>query len=276
MEKLPITAIILTKNEEQMVVNCIETVQWCQEILVIDSQSTDSTVALAKRTGAMVYSTDKDSFADRRNYGLSKVRTPWVFYIDPDERVTPELMKEIKNLMSETEVVAITFLRQNIHYGKKMTHGGWQNDQVTRVFRTSHLKGWRGKIHESPELKGAPTTASEPLIHLTHRNMVDGLKKSISWTTYEAELLFQADHPPVTVTTLLRKSFMEFFRRAFLWNGRKDGIEGWIEALVQGMNKFIVYERLWELQQKPSLLQKYQALDQKLIDSWSTVESEKS
>jgi (heptosyl)LPS beta-1,4-glucosyltransferase len=268
MDKLPITAIILTKNEEQMIVNCIETVKWCQEVIVIDSQSTDSTIQLAKRSGAIVYSTDKQSFAERRNYGLSKVRTPWVLYIDADERVTPQLMNEIREAIQDENITALRVGRKNVHYGRLMNHGGWQHDRLERIFRVTELKGWSGKVHESPEYSGQVKELSESLIHLTHRNMVDGLRKTIEWTSDEAELLFRAKHPPVTVTTLIRKSVMEFFRRAILWKGRKDGIEGWIEAMVQGMNKFIVYQRLWELQQKPSLEEKYHNLDKDIIQQW--------
>lgn len=104
--------------------------------------------------------------------------------------------------------------------------------------------------------------------------MVEGLRKTIDWTGYEAELLFQAHHPHVTVRTLVRKTCMEFIRRAVLWDGRKDGVEGWIEALVQAMNKFIVFERLWELQRKPSLDQTYQSLDQGITEAWSEFESQ--
>lgn len=272
MHKLPVTAIILTKNEQSMIVNCIESLSWCQEVIVVDSQSSDSTVQLAKRAGAIVYSTDKTSFAERRNYGLLKVRTPWVLYIDADERITPSLFSDISAFILKPSGAAMSFQRKNIHYGKYLEHGGWENDIVTRLFLTEKLKGWKGSIHESPIFPGGSTLSAHPLVHLTHRNMYDGLVKSAQWTGYEAELLFQSKHPPVTVRTLLRKTCMEFFRRAFVYKGRKDGIEGWIEAMVQAMNRFIVYERLWELQQKPSLEQTYQHIDKKIIESWQEFE----
>lgn len=268
MEKLPITVVVLTKNEEQMIVNCIETVQWCQEIVVIDSQSTDSTAALAKRAGAIVYTTDKDSFAERRNYGLTKVRTPWVFYLDADERVTPDLMMEIKSAIRDGSINALRLHRHNYHYGKMMNYGGWEKDQLVRIFRTEALTTWSGKVHESAQFSGQEKLLKASLVHLTHRNMVEGLYKTISWTHDEAQLLFEAHHPPVTRFTLLRKTIMEFLRRAFFWHGKKDGMEGWIEAMVQAMNKFIVYEQLWELQQTPTLREKYQKLDEDIIRQW--------
>jgi glycosyltransferase involved in cell wall biosynthesis len=268
MQKSPISAIILTKNEQSMIVNCIETLRWCQEVIVIDSQSTDSTVQLAKRAGAMVYSTDKESFDQRRNYGLEKARAKWVLYIDADERVSPDLAQEIDQITSDSNISAIRFRRENIHYGREMKHGGWENDWVSRAFQKDALTGWTGKIHESPNFTGKEIAAKHPLIHFTHRNMVEGLYKTIQWTGFEAELLNESGHPPVTVTTLFRKTMMEFYRRAFRHGGRKDGIEGWIEAFVQAFNKFIVYERLWELQSKPGLEEKYQKLDKAITDLW--------
>lgn len=274
MEHLPVTTIILTKNEDAMIVNCIETLRWCQEVIVVDSQSSDSTVQLAKRAGAVVFTTDKESFADNRNYGLSKVRTPWVFYLDADERITPELKQEIEAEIQKDQVDVFAFKRQNIHYGKWLEHGGWEHDQVTRLFRTEKLKEWTGKIHESPQYTGTTKVLKGSLVHLTHRNMVEGLQKTIHWTGSEAELLFESGHPPVTVTTLLRKTLMEFWRRAFQKKGRKDGMEGWIEAMVQAMNRFIVYERLWELQQKPPLLEKYRSIDHHIIKTWEKLDKQ--
>jgi len=263
-----ISAIILSKNEQDMIANCIETVQWCDEVIVVDSQSTDSTAAIAQRSGAHVYLASSDSFAERRNFGLTKAKGEWVFYLDADERVTPQLAQEIQAVMTEQDVSALSIKRNNIHYGKWFEHGGWQHDWVTRVFKTEYLKKWSGKIHESPEFEGTVVELKETLVHLTHRTMVDGLIKSIDWTGYEAELLFDAGAPAVTVRTLLRKTFMEFFRRAILKKGRKDGIEGWIESLVQAMNRFIVYERLWELQRKPSLEKSYQKIDEAITKQW--------
>ncbi len=263
-----ISAVVLTYNEELMIANCLETLKWCDEIIVVDSGSKDMTIGLAERAGAQVIKVKTGSFAERRNVALRYVTSDWIVYIDADERVTPQLAKEIQNLMKQPDSVAGKLKRNNIHYGKWMEHGGWHNDWVERVFRKSAFNKWTGEVHETPHVEGPVVALKEPLVHLTHRNMVDGLKKTIEWTGIEAQLLFDGGHPQVTVKTLVRKSVMEFIRRAFFKKGRKDGIEGWIEAMTQAMNKFIVYERLWELQRKPSLNETYQKIDETVLEQW--------
>lgn len=263
-----ITAIIITKNEELMIANCLETLQWCQKILVVDTGSDDQTVEIAKRLGAEVISTKAVSFAERRTIPLEHVKTDWVFYIDADERVTPQLAKEILVQIETTQATALEVHRQNMMYGKYFQHGGWGKESFQRIFRRHGLAGWKGEIHESPIFEGEVVKLHSSLFHLTHRNTIDGLYKTAAWTPFEAKLLFEANIPPVTGWTLLRKTAMEFIRRAFLWNGRKDGMEGIIEAGIQAMNRFLVYVQVWELQQQPSLAERYHDKEKEFMKMW--------
>jgi glycosyltransferase involved in cell wall biosynthesis len=268
MSSPTITAIIITRNEELMIANCIETLRWCQEILVIDSDSSDQTADIARRLGAKVVSTQSESFAERRNLGLEHVHTDWLFYIDADKRVTPQLAKEILVQIETTSSHALEMHRQNMMYGKYFLNGGWGNEYVQRIFRKTALAGWKGDIHESPIYEGEYVRLHSSLFHLTHRNTIDGLYKTAMWTPLEAKLLFDANISPVTAWTLLRKTMMEFIRRAFFKGGRKDGIEGLIEAGIQAMNRFLVYVQVWELQQQPSLTEKYHAKEMDFMKMW--------
>lgn len=263
-----ITAIIIAKNEAEMIVNCINTLSWCDEVLVIDSASTDETAKLAEKVGARVIGFSHRSMAKSRNEALKKVKTEWVFYVDADERVTPTLAKEIMVHLETSQAVALSMFRQNVHYGKIMLHGGWNQDQVTRVFKKSHFVEWFGDIHESPSFDGSEIKLNSPLIHLTHRNTQDGLKKTIAWTKIEADLLAKSDIKAVNLLTILRKGVMEFIRRSIIKGGRKDGVEGWIEALVQGINRMLVYVQVWEKQQHPSLEKSYQLIEQQISKMW--------
>lgn len=270
--KSSITAIIVTKNEENMIVNCLETLRWCDEWLVIDSGSTDATIELAETAGARVINYSHPSMAKIRNEGLKRVKTDWLFYIDADERVTPTLAREIMVLIeTQPQTAALRMARQNIQYGKVFEHGGWNQDAVTRIFRKNALEEWFGDIHESPRFNGELQELKTPLIHLTHRNTVDGLKKTTAWTPIEADLLFKARHPRVTLITILRKGVMEFLRRAFFKGGYKDGMEGMVEAVVQGINRMLVYIQLWERQRKPSLTDMYQRIEKDIAQSWQKI-----
>jgi (heptosyl)LPS beta-1,4-glucosyltransferase len=266
-----ISAIIITKNEEEMIANCISSVwPFVDEIIVVDSGSTDNTIELAKRERAKVIESDATTFKDWRNVGLREATSDWVLYIDADERVTPKLAKEIRETVVLTSNAAFALKRNNIHFGRWMQHGGWEVDALIRLFAREKLARWEGNVHEHAIISGPIGQLSQPLVHLTHRNIKDGLVKSAVWTDMEARLLLDANVKPVRQFTLIRKTLMEFFRRLILKKGYKDGMEGWIESMQQAMNRFFVYERLWELQQKPSLPEKYQRLEKEIIKLWQS------
>jgi len=267
-----ITAIILAKDEAAMIANAIETVRWCDEILVIDNGSTDATASIAESAGARVLSFKTSDFSKLRELGMKRAKTDWIFYLDADERVSPRLYQEIAVHLETNQSVALHIFRENICYGTTFAHGGWEHDRVTRVFKREALSGWSGEIHESPIFDGPTATLHTPLIHLTHRSTQDNLLKSADWTLMEAQLLAEAGTPPVTFLTLLRKGGMEFIRRAYFKKGYKDGLPGLIEALVQGINRMFVYIQVWELQQKPPVAEKYHQKEREIAQLWKQTE----
>lgn len=266
--KPKITAIILARNEEAMIQNCLRTLNWCDEWLVIDDSSTDDTARKAESLGARVVEFSHSSFARKRNEALKHATGDWLFYLDADERVTPTLAKEILVNIETGTAEAFRCRRENFAYGHDFTHGGWENDWVTRVFKKQALSEWAGDIHESPIFEGKTLDLRSPLLHFTHRSTEENLRKSADWTKVEAELLYRAGEPPITFLTLLRKGVMEFFRRAFKKQGYRDGLAGLIEALVQGINRTLVYIQVWELQQKPPISERYQQREQQLRALW--------
>lgn len=270
MKKTALTAIIIAKNEAEMLPNCLACLEWCDAILLIDNGSTDETVKIAEKFGAKVVHFKHTSFDKLRTDALKFVSTPWVMYIDADERISPELAKSISVHLETTTLPtnAMAFKRQNYFYGQEMKWGGWEEDSVTRIFRVQTLDKWQGKVHESPLFSGLVIHLPVPLVHFSHRNTADGLEKSMVWTKVEAQLLFESEVKPVTVLTILRKAIMEFVRRGFLFGGWKDGTPGMIEAIIQGINKALIYIQIWELQRKPSLAETYVELDRSIQDEW--------
>lgn len=266
--KPKITAIILTYNESTMIEGCLNTLNWCDELLVIDHNSTDETAQKAEALGAKVVGFAHPSFARRRNEAIKHASGDWLFYIDADERVTPTLAKEILVHTETGEASALRFRRKNYLYGHLFKHGGWENDWVTRVFKKADFKEWQGDIHESPLFNGAVEELHSALIHFTHRSTEDNLRKSANWTKLEAELIYKSGIKPVTLLTIFRKGIMEFLRRAFFKKGYRDGLAGLIEALVQGMNRMMVYIQVWELQQKPDLPERYQHQEKTIQTLW--------
>jgi glycosyltransferase involved in cell wall biosynthesis len=263
-----ITAVIITKNEASMIANCIESLRWCNEILVIDNESEDLTAELARDLGARVITAKESSFAALRTRALKHTKTDWIFYVDADERVTPSLSQEILVRIETTADTSFKMKRQNVMFGQPISYTGWQQDWVERIFKREALIEWFGEIHESPRTKGSSSRLKTALIHLTHRSTVDGLRKSAVWTGIEARLLWEAKTPPVTALTLLRKTSMEFWRRLIIHQGYRDGMVGWIESFIQAFNRLLVYVQLWELQQQPPLSEQYERLEQQLAEQW--------
>jgi len=264
-----ITAIVLAHNEEKMLPNCLKSLDWVDEILVSDKGSRDKTVEVAQDYRAKIHHFAGIHFDDWRNQAFKEANGDWVLYIDPDERVTKELNLEIQNLLDEKETSfvkedlksAYKIRRINYWWGKKFDSCGAENDWVTRLFQRSKLKNWRGIIHESPEFEGELGELGSNIVHLTHRELISGLKKSYQWTRFEAELFAGTDHPKITWPRLFKIFSQAFWQKFIKQGGIKQGTEGFIESMVQAWNRFMVYEQLWELQQKPSLKEKYLEID---------------
>jgi glycosyltransferase involved in cell wall biosynthesis len=247
---MKLSIIILAKNDQNMIRDCLKSVAWADEIIIIDTGSTDKTISIVKKIlpDIKIIKADSGSFDYWRNLGKEKAQGDWIFYLDTDERVTKELKQEIKNATSKEKYSVYRMPRENYYFGKRVKYGGSWPDYVTRLFKKDKLIKWKGIIHESPIFNGNLGTLKNPLIHKTHRTMSGCLQKSIEWTKKEAQLFYQANHPPVTWWRVVKVSFVEFFKRAIVLQGFRDGTVGIIEALVQAINRFMVYVYLWEIQ----------------------------
>lgn len=268
MSKPTISALIIAKNEQLMIANCIKSLKWCDEIIVIDDGSVDDTREIAESYGAKVISFKHSSFSRLREEALKRATSEWVVYIDVDERVTPTLAKEIMVNIETSHAQVFRLCRENIYFGRKFKWGGWQDDCLERVFEKSSLLGWSGDVHESPNYQGDLIDLKTKLLHFTHRDTVSGLLKSASWTPIEAQELFKSGLAQVTFFTILRKGMMEFFRRAILKRGYKDGMPGLVEALIQGINRVLVYIQVWELQQNPPIEERYHKKEEEILKLW--------
>lgn len=264
-----ISAIVLAKNEESMIEGCLKTLRWVNEVIVVDDHSTDKTVSISEKYGASVIN-GKGDFAFNRNLGKSTAKGDWLFYIDADERVSKSLASEIKKILKSPKCSAYSINRFNYQIGKRLVSGGWGDDRVIRLFKKSALFKWAGRIHEHADVKGETGELEEPLYHLTHRSVLEGLAKSIRWTNIEAEQLYKSGHTKITPLRLIKIVMSELVSRLLTKHGFHDGDEGWIEAMIQAMNRFIVYTRLWELQQSPTLEEKYSKIDEEIEKEWKT------
>ncbi len=245
---MKLSAVIITKNEEAMIADCLRTVAFADEILVVDTGNTDATNTIAKKHGAKIVHSNGKNYSDFRNTGLAAATGDWLLFVDADERVSLELADEIKNLTPVANAYLIP--RKNNYLGRFMKYGGWGGEKIARLFKKSELIGYRGDLHEQPDYAGSPGELHHPLLHYSHRDISSMVEKTIVFTAYEAQLRLAANHPPIVPWRIVRVMFTEFWYRFVKLSAWRDGAEGIIDGLFQVWNTYIIYARLWELQQK--------------------------
>lgn len=240
-----LSVIILTKNEENFIVDCIDSIrEIAEEIIVIDSESTDNTQALAEKQGAKVFKKKLESFATQRNFALEKAKGDWVLYIDADERVTKELADEIKSAVLSTLYNAYKLRRKNFYFGSN----AWPKiEKLERLFKKDSLKEWYGDLHESAKIEGVVGELNGYLLHYTHRDLSSMLEKTIEWSTIEAELRFKAHHPKMAWWRFPRVMITAFLDSYIKQEGWRAGTMGLVESMYQSFSMFITYARLWEM-----------------------------
>jgi (heptosyl)LPS beta-1,4-glucosyltransferase len=244
-----LSAIVITKNEEQMVGDCLTSLSFADEILVVDTGNTDSTNFIAKRLGAQIIPSTGTNYSQFRQDGLTKARGDWVLYIDADERVGASLRTEILMTMQHPQgFTAFAIPRENIYLGKIMHFGGWGEDYVIRLFTKNNLHGWIGVLHEQPDYTGSLEKLTQKLTHISHRDLSSMVAKTLNFTAYEAKLRFDNHHPQITWWRIFRVMITELWFRFVKLSAWRDGPRGIIDGIFQVFNTFIIYARLWELQ----------------------------
>jgi glycosyltransferase involved in cell wall biosynthesis len=229
-----ISAIVLIggKIDQSLLKKCLNSLTWCSEIIEVETNSL------------------KGSFADWRNEGAKRAKGEWLLYIDTDEIVTPELQKNILNVIDSDKFSAYAIPRRNIVLGREMKHCGLWPDYVLRLIRKDKLIGWEGELHEQPKVKGDIGYLKEPFIHKKHDNLAEMVDKTNKWSEVEAELMFEAHHPPMNFFRFVSAGLREFWLRMIVQTAFLDGTEGTIYGLYQVFSRLISYSKLWELQLK--------------------------
>ncbi|KKQ37734.1 MAG: Glycosyl transferase family 2 [Candidatus Woesebacteria bacterium GW2011_GWA1_37_7] len=260
-KKPKISAIIIAKNEEEKIAECLNSLQWCDEIIVVDTGSTDRTKEIALKHKTLVREYNGGSYDDWRNTGLKFAKGEWVLYIDADEGVSPELREEILNIINypKGKYNAFAIPRKNIVLGKELRHGGFGKfDYVKRLFIRKKLVKWTGELHEEPNFyyNGRLTIGrsnelgylSNKLIHLKASTISEMVEKTNKWSDVEAKLMYTADHPPMNILRFLSAMAREFWFRFIKEKAFMDGGVGIIHGIYQIYSRFISYAKLWEMQ----------------------------
>lgn len=242
-----ISAVIIAKNEEKMIGESLESLTFCDEIIVIDNNSTDKTVEIAEKYKAKIYKESSSDFSVLRNLGLKNAQNNWVLFIDADERVDKSLSEAIKMAVESNGFGSYRLQRKNFYLGINE----WpQIEKIIRLFNKENISEWFGPIHESPRVSGEAGILEGFLLHFTHRDLESMLIKTIGWSQTEAILRFNANHPRITWWRIPRVMLTAFISSYIIQKGYKAKTAGLIESIFQAFSIFITYAKLWEIQNK--------------------------
>lgn len=249
--QIRISAIILTKNEERNIEECLKSLSWCEEILVIDDYSSDKTIEMAKKMGAVVFSHPlSNDFSAQRNFGLSKAKGDWVLFVDADERVSPALWYEIMQRTTEPENNYSGFFikRTDTIWGKELKYGEIGNIKLLRLARKK-VGLWEGKVHETWKIKGKTLILSNPLQHFPHKNVREFLKEINYYSDLRAKDLFEKKVKTSWFSVIFYPK-AKFILNFILRRGFLDGFPGLIFAIIMSFHSFLVRGKLWVMWNK--------------------------
>lgn len=244
---LPLSVIIITKNEARHIEDCLLSVSFAREIIVLDSGSTDGTTDLARKHGAIVHQSDDwPGFGPQKNRALAFATQPWVLSIDADERVTPQLKQEIIDTLVAPTCDGYFVSRLSELCGQPIRHSGWWPDYVLRLFRREAGRFTEAIVHEHVELQGSTTKLKSGLLHFPYETLDALINKINRYSTDAAQMMF-ARGKRAGVLSIVGHSVWTFVRIYLLRRGFLDGRYGFVLAVTAASGSFFRYSKLMML-----------------------------
>ncbi len=245
-----LSVIIITKNEEANIRACLESVAWADEIVVVDSNSSDGTVDICKEFGAHVYAHDWPGFGAQKNRALGYATGDWILSIDADERVTPPLRAEIEAAVNEPHHhAAFRMPRLSSFCGRYMRHSGWYPDHVARLFRRGQAEFSDDMVHERLMVTGLTGTMRHHLIHDTFHDLESLLSKVNQYSTAGARMMDEKNKS-ASLTQAVVRALWAFFRTYVLRAGFLDGREGFMVSVSTAEVTYYRYAKLMLLKKR--------------------------
>jgi glycosyltransferase involved in cell wall biosynthesis len=251
----PITGLLIVKNEELFIERALTSLLWCDEILVVDSFSTDETPNIcrdkSKPWASKIRFLEKEwlGFSAQRNFALSHARHSWVFFLDGDEECSPELAQSLQALLSDPDLTPAQYQvrRQEFFLKKPIHHGIWNPSYHIRFFYKEHLE-FEGEVHEGVKSTYLTKKIHEPIIHVEDLRIERFLNKLNHYTSIQAKNDFERGLRTHLLRILL--SFPAMFYKNYIYYGAyKDGTEGFIISVLEGISRTVRHLKIWQLTQ---------------------------
>lgn len=242
-----VTAVIAAHDESANILDCITSLRWASEVIVVENDSTDDTITLAKRAGATVISPPFTTIGAARNNAIDEAKTEWILVVDADERCTPELAAEVREVIAASgPLSAYRIPRRNFFLGREIRHGGWGagNDHPIRLFRRD-LRYNASQVHEHVEVAGAAGELKNALLHYTYTSLDQYFEKFDRYSRWWADQNYIKGRRG-TAAAVVFKPPARFVRMYVLKGGFRDGAHGLILACLAAASVMAKYARLWE------------------------------
>lgn len=244
----PLSVTIITKNEASHIAEVLQSVSWADETIVVDAESSDDTVAIARRSATRVVVRPWHGYGDQKNFAAGLARNDWILSLDADERVTPELGEEIRStLASEPAASGFQIPRITYHLGRWIRSTDWYPDYQLRLYDRRHARWDDRHVHESVTLDGQVRRLRGELQHLAYRDLSHHLETIDRYTTLAARQMYEQGRRAGLVDLLVRPP-LAFVRNYILRGGVRDGSAGLIVSLVNSYYVMLKFAKLWELQ----------------------------
>lgn len=246
-----IAVLILTYNEETNIADCIKSAAFADEIVVIDSGSSDRTESIAREMGTkFVYHSFEEGFAAQRNFALTQTEAEWIFYLDADERLTSEAASEIRHIVENGPVAAYQILRMNVIFGQPVKHGGHAPDLSLRLYPRTSIR-WEGKVHEHANVEVPIRTMNTSMLHYTYTSWSRYFFKFDQYTSFLAQQMHEKGKK-MKISDILVRPWFAFFKFYILKSGWRDGMTGLIFALLHAFYTMTKYIKLHYLEKEGS------------------------
>jgi len=245
-----VTAIVPTLNEEHNILDCLASLAWADRRVVFDCFSTDGTVDLARQAGVEVIQHPFENFAQFHNAAMDIVEADWIFFVDADERATPELGAEVRTVTDGShEEVAWSVPRHNYIFGRLTLWAGWYPDYQTRLLLRGRVH-WERPVHEFTVVDGAQGYLENPLIHYNYVDLPDFVARQERYTDFDAGILLQQGVRPRFYTPY-SQALRQFWWRFVTLKGVRDGLHGLRLSLLMAYYEAVKYRKLMRLQRGP-------------------------
>lgn len=248
---IPASVVIVTKNEERNIGDALESVKDFEDIVVVDSFSEDRTVQICKEYTDRIFQHKWQGYAKQKQIAIDYAKKDWVFLLDADERMSPELKKEISNLFTDkTKIVYQGYYipRKNYFLGKWIKHSGWWPDYTIRLFRKDSSRVQQREVHEKVIVKGQTGYLKNPLEHYTYETISEFIFKMQNYSTLSAKEIIKEKIPPtVLFLKMTINPIFTFIKMFLLKQGFRDGFHGFILSVLYSFYTFLKYLKTWEL-----------------------------